>query len=208
METISLPNNVLIQGNLLVIGAKPAYARSELTQEDNARFKVPLTDWRVWDNIVASLPNAAAADDLGLIGGAFGAGSPSIQTGDLKSAGATTRRARVQLQLPHNYVAGQSATIRAKAGMLTTVADAAATIDFEAYKSNDEAGIGADLVTTAALTINSLVLANKDFTVTPTGLAPGDTLDIRLTVIVNDAATVTAVIGIVGAIELLLDVKG
>ena len=93
--------------------------------------------------------------------------------------------------------------------MFTTIADTSATIDFEAYRANDEAGIGSDLsTTTPATTINSVVLANKDFVITAASLQPGDTLDIRLSLAINDGATVTAVIGLVGAVELLLGVKG
>ena len=154
------------------------------------------------------LAPAPSPDDLRIVGGTFGSASPSIQTGDVKAQGTTTKRARFQFTLPTEYVAGQSITIRSHAGMLTTVSDGVATIDFEAYRSNDEAGISADLVTTAATTIKSLTLANQDFVVTPTNCLPGDTIDIRMTVSITDAATATAVIGIVGSVEVLLDVKG
>lgn len=211
MAFLTFPQDVdvVVQGNLRVNGAiQPALAKTALLQQNNERFKIQPTDWRVWDAFATNLPGTPATDDLGLIGGTFATGSPSIQTGDLKAAGATTRYARCTFQLPHNYVAGQSVTIRAHAGMLTTVASSAATIDFQAYRSNDEAGIGSDLVTTAATTINSLTLENIDFDVTAATLGPGDTLDIRMAVLVNDAATATAVIGIVGSVELLLDTQG
>jgi hypothetical protein len=200
--------DLFVQGSIICTGTPQALSRSQLTQEDNAPYKVPFESWRVWDAFGTLLPATPANDDLGIVGGTFGSASPSIQTGDLKSAGATSRRARVTFSLPPEYVAGQSVTIRAHAGMLTTVADASATIDFEVYKSDDEAGIGSDLCATAAQSINSLTLSDKDFAITATGLAPGDTLDIRMTVAVNDAATGTAVAGIVGGVEVLLDVKG
>lgn len=206
---VVVPGDLQIQGNAYLYGTlNPPLARTSLAQEDNARRKIQPTDWRVWDAMQTNLPGTAATDDLAIVGGTFGTASPSLQTGDLKAAGSTTRYARCTFQLPHNYVAGETVTIRAKAGMLTTVADTAATIDFAAYRSNDESGIGSDLVTTSATTINSLTLANKDFTVTPTTLNPGDTLDIRMAVLVNDAATATAVTGIVGSVEVLIDVKG
>ena len=203
-----IAGDMLVQGNLDVTGTSPAKARTDLTQEDNARFPIPLDRWRVWDAMATNLPGTSATDDLGFIGGTFATASPSIQTSDLKAAGSITRYARVTFKLPHSYVAGQSVTIRAHAGMKTTVADVAATIDFEAYRSNDETGIGSDLVSTAATTINSLTLANKDFVLSAGTLLPGDTLDIRMTVLVNDAATVTSVIGLVGGVEVLVDVKG
>ena len=110
--------------------------------------------------------------------------------------------------LPPEYDAAETIQIRAHAGMLTTVADNTATLDFEVYKSDEEAGIGADICATAAQSINSLTLADKDFTVTATGLSAGDVLDIRMTTAVNDAATGTVVKAIVGAVKIMLDIKG
>ena len=208
MATQIVPNDVIIQGSLIVTGDKPATARTDLTQEDNARFKIQPTDWRVHDAIQTNLPGTGATDDLAIVSGTLGTSAPSIQTGDLKNAGATTRYARCTFQIPHNYVAGQTVTIRASGGMITTVASSSATIDFEVYRSADNNTVGSDLCATAATTINSLTFANKDFTITPTSLTPGDTLDIRMTIAVSDTATGTAVIGCAASVEILLDVKG
>jgi maleate cis-trans isomerase len=52
------------------------------------------------------------------------------------------------------------------------------------------------------------VFAAKSFTITSSGLVAGDVLDIRLTIAVNDAATVTAVTPTIAAIDLLCDIKG
>ncbi len=208
MATTTFPDSVRIQGNLEVVGSMPSYARTGLTQENNARFKLLPTDWRVWDAMQTNLPGTSATDDLALVGGTFGTAAPSIQTSDMKALGSVTRKARMSVRLPHTYVAGQSVTIRAKCGMITTVADVAATIDFSAYRAGDDLTIGSDLVTTAAQSINSLTYADKDFVLDAATLAPGDTIDIQMSVLVNDAATATAVIACVGGVELLLDVKG
>jgi hypothetical protein len=92
--------------------------------------------------------------------------------------------------------------------METTGASASATLDVEVDKSDRAAGLGSDLCATAAQTINSLTFANKDFTITPTGLSAGDVLDVRLTVTVTDSATATAVTASIGAVEFLVDIKG
>lgn len=208
MAQLIIPNDVIVQGNLTVTGTLPQYGRGDLKQDDFAEYKIPLTELRVWDAITSGLPATPALDDLGLIDGTFGTGSPSVQTNDLQSAGVTTLRARHQFTLPPEYVAGQSARFRLHAGMLTTLADTSATVDVEAYKSDDEAGIGSDLVTTAATTINSLTLTDIDFNLTTGALVAGDTLDWRISVAINDAASVTPVIGIIGAISAMLDIKG
>lgn len=208
MSTMNIPNDVVVQGSLSVTGTKPPYARSELTQHDNAVFAVPLTLFRTWDALATNLPATPANDDLGLVTGTLGTDGPSLQTGDLKAAGSTTRYARVQVRLPAEYVSGQTVTVRASAGMLTTVADVAATLDVQAYRVERDGGVGSDLCSTSAQDINDLTLANMDFNITATTLTPGDLLDIRLAVLVNDGATVTAVTGIVAAVELLCDIKG
>lgn len=208
MSTTTFTTDVRIEGDLTLGGTlKPALSPTDLLQQDNKRYKIQPTDWRVWDALHTNLPGTSATDDLALTGGTFGTASPSIQTSDLKAAGSTTRYARCTFQLPKEYVDGQTVTLRARGGMITTVADVAATVDFEVYRSNDEAGIGSDICATAAQSINSLTDVNRDFTITPASLSAGDTLDIRMAVLVNDAATATAVIAVIGAVEFLLDVK-
>lgn len=196
-----------ITGNLQVDGTLPSYGRGNLQQDPNAVFAIPMVDLRVWDALATNLPATPANDDLGLVGGTFGSATPKISTGDVKAAGCT-RYARFQFQLPVEYDAGTSVTLRLHAGMTTTVADTSATLDVECYKSDSEAGLGSDLCATAAQDINDLSDADFDFTITPTGLTAGDVLDIRLTVVVADSATGTAVIADIGAIEMLVDIKG
>lgn len=199
--------DLYVAGNITRTGTGPSMARTDLTQENNALFKVPLTDLRVWDAMATNLPGTAAADDLALIGGTFGTNSPTIRTSDAKAT-TVTQRARFLVSLPHEYVDGETVLIRVHAGMNTTVSDGTATVDFECYASDDESGISADLVTTTATTINSLTDADVNFVVTATSLTAGDTLDIRMTIAITDTATATAVVGQVGGITLVLDVKG
>lgn len=206
-ETI-IPNDVRILGALRVPnGDVYELPRSKLVQDNLAEFALDLTSLYVWDS-GARLPNTSATDDLGFYPGTFASASPAIKTYDLKNAGATNVRGRFFVRLPAEYVTGETVTIRAHAGMQTTVASASATIDFEAYLSNGELGIGSDLVSTAATTINSLTAANKDFTVDPATLSAGSLLDVRVTIAINDSATGTAVIGYFGKLSLLCDIKG
>ena len=196
-----------VTGNLQVDGTMPTYARSELAQDAAAVFPVPLVNLRTWDALGTNLPGTPANDDLGLVGGTFASATPKISTGDLKNT-TTTRYGRFQFQIPAEYDAGETLTLRLNAGMETTVASTSATLDVECYKSDRAAGLGSDLCATAAQAMNSLVFANKDFQITPTGLSAGDVLDVRLTVTVTDSATATAVTASIGAIEFLVDIKG
>jgi len=204
------PGDVLVLGNLQYTGSLlPGVARSGLTQDTSQSYWLPWDGFRVWDAVATNLPATPASDDLGLIGGTWGTGVPSIQTGDLKAAGSTTRYARCQFQLPPEYVTGTGLVLRLHAGMITTIAGTAATVDVEVYKSGKEFLVsGSDLCATAATSITSTTLADKDFAITGTGLVAGDQLDIRIAILVNDAATGTAVIGCIGSAEMLLTIRG
>lgn len=202
-----ISGDLMVQGSIYATGTPQPLTRAQLTQATE-RFKVPLETLRIHDAFQTALPGTSSSNDLGLAGGTFGTNAPSLQTADLKAAGSTTNYARFTFNLPASYVAGQTCQVRVWGNMKTTVSDTAATVDIEAYRSGDDASIGSDLCATAAQSINSLTVASKDFTITAASLLPGDTIDIRLALLVNDAATATAVIGLVGGIELLLGTKG
>jgi hypothetical protein len=207
----SIPGDLIVGGSLRVNGSiSPPLAKSGiLALAEMQAFPVPLTDFRVWDAMQTPLPGTPATDDLGLVGGTFGTATPSLRSEDLKTLGATNKRARVLIQLPWEYISGESVTIRVKAGMITTVAGTSATVDVEAYKlqGDPDDAIGSDLVSTAATTMNSLVFSDVDFVLSPNSLAPGDILDVRLTCAVNDGASATAVIAAISSVKLLCDVR-
>jgi|SRR5581483_1394496 len=148
--------------------------------------------------VSVALSPASSTDDLVIVNGSTGYGTnqPQAQTVDVHSAGSVTKRARMVMALPDLYDAGQAIQIRVNAGMLTTVADTSATIAIEAYQLRADGTLSANLCTTAAQSINSLTLGTKDFVITPTGLVTGNRLDVRVSIAVNDAATGTAVIGV------------
>ncbi len=197
-----------VQGILCTGDAATSVARSALGQDDLAPFAITVPMLRVWD---APFTNAVATtganDDLAVVYNTFGTASPSVETGDLKNVGATTRKVGFQMVVPQAYVPGETITLRLKAGMKTTVASVSATIDAEVYRA---AAPTVDICATSATTINSLTAANKDFTITPTNVVPGDVLDIVISIAVNDSGTGTAVIGkwYVGESALLMDIKG
>lgn len=186
-----------------------AQTRATVLQQDaNAIFPINLTTLRVWDAYQTNLSGTAATDDLALVGGTFATAPPVISAGDLKAAGATTRYARFQMSLPECYDAGETVTLRISAGMVTTIADTSCTVDVQCYKIDKITGIGSDLCATAATTMNSLTFANKDFTITASGLSAGDVFDVRIAVACTDAATGTAVTPTIASIDLLCDIKG
>jgi hypothetical protein len=208
-QTLRLPTNLDVEGDLVVRGNLPSVPRASLTQDDFAAISIPLERFRVWDAYATNLPGTSATDDLGLITGTFGTAPPYIGTGDVKNT-TVTRYARVGFLLPPEYVAGQSVRLTLHAGMITTVSSGAATVDVECYKMAQDGttGMGSDLCATAATSIKSLTFGDKDFDITATSLSPGDCLDIRVTIAIVDSATGTAVIGAILAAEMKLDIKG
>lgn len=158
--------------------------------------------------MAVTLPATSSGTILGLYTGTFATGLPYIGTGDVKNT-SPTRYARIQFALPVEFVDYSNITIRAAAGMLTTVANTSATIDFECYLSNgDTTKSGSDLVSTSATSINSLTFGNKDFVLTALTPARGSVLDIRMTIATVDGQNVVAVIAAVAQVQLLLTIQG
>lgn len=188
---------------------EPKIARTELAQQDEEEFVVPLTLLRVHDAYQTNLPGTAANDDLALVGGTLGTNAPSIQAGELKAAGSTTRYARFDFGIPPTYVAGETVKFRFAAGMITTAADTECTLDIQCYKSDEDNTVSADLASAAVTdNMNNTTFADVDFTITSTSLSPGDMLDVRMSILCNDAASGTDVIPCVAAIKLVVDTQG
>ena len=205
---ITLPGDLTVPDNLRLSGSiSPAKTRTEiLALSDLKPFVVPWTLWRVWNALETNLPGTAAADDLALVGGTFGSASPSIQTDDFGGS-SIDKKARAQIPLPWEYIVGETVTLRFHAGMLTTVAESACELDVECYETDEETGVSGDICTTGATSINSLIFEDKDFVITPTALSPGDLLDVRISIIASDGTDLGVMIGCIGAVKLLCDVR-
>lgn len=203
----TFPGDVVCPGNLRLTGSvTPLKNKSAVLANEEHEQVIPFSSLRVWDDNDALLPETPAAEDLGLVGGTFGTNSPSVQTVDFGGT-STTAYARFQAEVPPDYVAGQSFKLRFHGGMHTTVADTTCTLDIEAYKSDEERGIGSDLASAAvANNIKSLSYADVDFTITATSLNPGDILDVRMSINGVDAGDAGADIrGVIGAIKMVYD---
>ena len=190
------------------LAANASIEVAKLEQRVLSEFPVAFTDMRVWDAVTSLPVSAAANDDLGLINGTFGTHSLVLRTGDLKAAGSTSRKIRFEIPVPHNYDDGQTIQVRIRCGMETTIADNAATVDLQVYKPDGDGAVGSDLCTTAATTANSLTIGDKDFTLDASGVDPSDRLQCVATFLVNDAATATAVQGVITHVALLCDTRG
>lgn len=175
-----------------------------ITQDDLQPYAIPLTEGRIWDAPMSPAATTATSDDLAVIVGTFLSTCPILKTSDGKAT-TVTQKVRYRWAVPIEYVAGQTLTLRLNCGMVTTVSDGTATVDAQVARAADPT---VDICATAAQSINSLTAANKDFTLTPTSVVPGDILDIVLTIAITDSATGTAVYGSINTVTVLADVKG
>jgi len=205
----TFPGDIVVPGTARITGGiSPTVSRSSiLSQSEEQEFVIPLTQWRVHDALHTNLPGTAADDDLALIGGTFGSASPTIRSADFGET-SVDAYARALIALPWEYEAGQTVKLRFHGGMLV-IADSDCTLDCECYKSDEEAGISADLASAAVNdNINSAVFADIDFTITSTALSAGDILDVRINIDGTDASTAAAnVTAVIGATKLLCDVR-
>jgi predicted RecA/RadA family phage recombinase len=180
--------------------------RSDLGQDDLQPYPILAEEWWIFDSTVHAFLGATptSADDMSFILQTIGTSEPVLKASDF-GATTTTQKARVRVTLPPEYVAGQTVTLRANAGMLTTVSHQTCTIDFSAYRM---AAPTVDIVSTSATSINSLTPGDKDFTLTPTLCVPGDVLDILMTVAGADDTDAGVMVPVVNSVTLLLDIKG
>ena len=181
--------------------------RTEFETEENVPYRIPLTSCRVHDAMDTVLPNAAANDDMGLITGTPGTNALRLHSVDF---GGTTsdEKCAFEFVLPAEYQAGESVTVRIRAGAITTLPDTTATVDVECWPVAADGTVGSDLCTTAATSIRSLTMANKDFAITSTALVPGDLLIIRVSFAGTDSGDLGVMKLQINRIDVLLDVRG
>jgi hypothetical protein len=199
-----------VYGTLALYGSVEgdnAMPKSVMRQESSVTLaRAVLSDLRVHDAVGTLLPDAAANDDLGCVGGTFASSAPTVQSRDSKAA-SLTGYARWRAVLPESYVSGSALSLAVTA-KTSTVSDTSATLDAQAFEDDGVGGCGADLVTTAAQSVNSATEAVYSFAITGTGLESGDVLDARLTVAIVDGATATPVVVTISKVELIGTVQG
>ena len=199
-----------VRMHLQSIDGQAAVARSNLTQDDLAVYGLDLETWRVTGT--GALLGASAGTPSGAFGltyGTHGTNAPQIVS-QAASGASITNKMRRTFTLPPEYVAGQTVTLRVKAKETVGASTVGATIDAKVFEVAAEAGLGGsptDLCATAAIAVTTTV-GNKDFTITPTNLVPGDPLDIELTGVVNDTGGSVGTIMAIYDVSLLLDIKG
>jgi hypothetical protein len=108
--------------------------------------------------------------------------------------------------LPAEYVSGGAVTLRLHA-RVTAACQVHSKIDAQVWKQGREGTPSADICATAEQAITTS-WQDLDFTITPTGLAAGDVLDMRIRLDLDDTGGAANAYGEIGSVQLLLAAKG
>lgn len=181
---------------------KVGLARQYLAAE-TAIFRQPLQLLRTITGLVLDATGGAALHKI--VAGAFGTGTMELRGNDA-SSNTVTSTSSFEFVLPPEYVAGGAVTVRVNAKTSGAGTISAQTLDVEAFEVNADGTAGSDICATAIQTI-SQTSANYDFTITPTGLLPGDKLRINLQSLVT-ISNATATRTHISDVAVLCAVKG
>ena len=206
---LTIPDIGQATGNIVLLKASQTTAgelkRADLTEEALVVHAVSVFSLFA-PTTMLPLGASSSSGVLGVTLGTHGTNSPVI-IGEAASGTSKTDACRFLFVIPNSYVSGGDVKVRLHC-RVTVAATVSATVDCECYEGNGEAGVSAELCSTAATSMNSDTWADVDFTITSTDLVPGDVLDIKLTAVVNDTGGTTGAIAQIGKVSLLLDTKG
>jgi hypothetical protein len=153
--------------------------RTDMLQENLVSHPIPWSRMRTFDSYAVLLPAAPTSDDLGLVHGTVGSNSPMIKS-TTASTTTITQKLRFEGILGEDYIPAGRCYIRVHC-RVEVAAHVSATIDLNAYESDNQGGISADLVITGATDINNDTWTSRDFVLTATALDVGSRLDVMLT---------------------------
>jgi hypothetical protein len=200
-----------LAANFQAVSAYTNIPRSSLATEVKP-YTIPATSYRVHDALHTNLSNSPSGTNLGLITGTFGTHVPYLRTSNAASSNVFQRAAFI-FTLPAEYVAGGSVQVRLGCGMLGAAADTSATVDVEVYNisgfsNTPPVNLGSDLCLTPPANINSLNFANQVFNLNATGLVPGSSLLVRVTIEIDDTTSGGTITGNINQTIVDCSVKG
>jgi len=170
--------NVVATGEITAIEAK---------LHQTFTVDIPMDEWLIWDSAtLAPLTATANTDDLGYTLGTIGTDAPLLHA--VNDDAETIQYARQQVFVPTNYIAGQAISL-AITVVEGATADTDAGIDANVYR---QAAPTVDIQSTALQDVKGAAAGVKTFVLTPTNVVPGELLDIRIFLDIDDNAGSTA----------------
>lgn len=183
------------------------FVRSDLAAETKV-IAIPLTSIRKNADLAVNLPAAPDATNVGLVTGTPGTHAPTLQGTDPGGGVDPTEKFAFEFTLPPEYVDNGAVAIRVKGLTATTIASVSSTIDFNVYLDGRDGTVGADIMASAAFSINNTTAVSSDMTITASTLTAGSKIIVvgtMASVDVGDAGVMTPTIQ---ALEMVLQVKG
>jgi len=184
-------------------GGNPA--RSDLVEDALARYPVNVLDCRQAD---AGYPPLPLVQTLSTFYVVFPAelNALSLRGYDITGDNEQSQLA-FEFDLPVEYVSAGDVKLRLHARYAGSGTAGTKTIDAVAYVIGDDGAFASDLVATNAQTLTTS-WADYDFTVTATGLTAGKRLMVIVTTSLTESGESNPLHVEIGALSLLLDVKG
>jgi hypothetical protein len=159
---------------------------------------LPLTAFR--SGTLTALGAAGDGVSLGLAAGSHAAAGPMLES-SLVSGSAVVERVRALVPLPPGYQPGTDVTLRVSARVGTAV-EVSADLDAAVCRLEGAGDAGADVCVSPAAPL-STTWSDADFTLTGSGLSPGDVLDVELTVSLDDTGGSAGAKAYIGDARLL-----
>lgn len=182
-------------------------ARSDLVTDISQPYVLPLESWKATGTGAALGASAGTPSGaFGLTIGTFGTATPEV-LGEAASGNSKTDKMRRTFALPPEYVAGGNITLRIRAKETVAASQVGSTVVAAAYKGDGAAGLGSNLIATAAAAVTTTV-GDKDMVISGTGLVAGDVIDIEITGVTNDTGGSHATVLAIYKTTALLSIKG
>jgi hypothetical protein len=179
-------------------------ARTKLAEDSLARYQIELMRMRNATGSVMS--NSSEANKFYISAGGWLSGTLQLRT---EAAQGNTKSDYLcfEFVLPPEYVAGQDVQLVISARYTGSGTAGTTTLYALVYELGDDGTVGGDLCTTAIQNLTSS-FADYTWTITPTGLVAGDRLMIQVEGVIQETGGSTTLYGVVGNIEMQIDIKG
>lgn len=197
-------NFVLLSTAQSVAGA---ISRADLAAETGVKYDGALMTMRNVDGTVLDATGGAGKFKISTTG-TFGAPASLSLVSEAAQGNTKTDVVEFEFRLPAEYTAGAAITVNVESNVTGAgTLGATKTLTVDAFKVAADGTVGSNLGP-AAGTLATGAAANQAFTITPTGLNPGDKLLIQVQASLNETGGVSPVNANLDDINVALNIKG
>ena len=150
--------------------------------------------------VAHKIPLVGNCGDFFITDGGWGDGSLTVKGADVVNATLPNAMEFIY-ELPPGYVADGAVTVRFRAKYAGTGTAGTCTIDIECYELDADGAAGADINATAAINLTN-AFADREFTITDTGLAPGDRIRVLMRTSIQETGAANPLYAQLGSMEV------